>query len=163
MIIDANIFQGYFQADIGSMHNLFGCPKALVNSASQENPIYHDLGRIIESEWRNLVEPEWFEGWLAGALASGLIAILNAPHDNAIEKKVSAQGFPKSKDVVYIRLGACIAKSMGACNFYTEDMDFYDPSLKGCAAKTRKRLITTSAGPVAKILRKHSINVQCTP
>jgi hypothetical protein len=163
MIVDANVFKGFFQLEIGKLHDLCGCPRQLINSASSENPIIHDRGQIMEHEWRNLVDPDWFEGWLASSLASGLISYTDTPKSGTLEKKIATKGFPIGRDLVYVRAAHQVAEQNGKCYFYTEDLDFYDPKKKGCNTKTRQKILKSSSGPVSKILSKTNIYVSCVP
>jgi len=73
-------------------------------------------------------------------------------------------GFPNGRDIIYARVGLAVAKSKGgACKLFTEDLDFYDPKQKKCAAKTRKKILATAKGPVCKILNKVNIHVAPVP
>lgn len=163
MLVDANIFNGFFQMEMGKSHDLCGCPTTLINSASINNPIFHDLGKIVEAEWRGVVDQYWFDSWLAEKLQSGCIQYLSPTHDAGTEKRLASVGFPRSRDIVYVRIGITLTAQNGVCLFYTEDMDFYDPAQKGCAAKRRKKILRNSSGPVPKLLSKIGINVRCTP
>lgn len=164
MLIDANVFKGFFQMEIGAEHPLCGCPRTLVGSASPNNPIYHDIDGIIESEWKTLVDREWFEAWLAHQLTVGSVAYIAKTTDTALERKLGQLGFPKGRDVVYIRAGLSVVNQTNACeNFYTEDMDFFDPKQKKSGGTTRKKILQKASGGVAKILRKARLVVQCVP
>lgn len=164
MIIDANVFKGYFQAELGNSHSLCGCPTKLLGGATTLKPIYQDTGGIIESEWQAVVDREWFEPWLANQLIAGVITYIEGKKDLGFEKNLSTLGFPGGRDFVYIRVGISVAISLGSvCQLITEDLDFYDPKKKGCPAKTRHSLLTSSSGPVAKLLKKKNISVCCVP
>lgn len=164
MIIDANVFKGFYQAELGTMHMLCGCPSSLFNKATAANPIFHDSGGIIESEWVAVVDREWFEPWLANQLIAGLIAYTEQKKDAGLERNLVNLGFPGGRDFVYIRTGlGIISTNKSHCRFFTEDLDFYDPTKKGCPAKTRNSILRSSAGPVAKLLKKRKILVECVP
>lgn len=163
MLIDANVFNGYFQSQIGRTHVLQGCPNTLISSLSDVNPVHHDPDGIIEHEWRNLVDRDWFDAWLAANLQSGIVQFQNGEKDNSLESKIKAKGFPTGRDIVYIRVGLSLAKNYGGCDFFTEDLDFYDPTRKGGPAATRAKILQNSSGPVAKILAKFGLNVLCVP
>lgn len=163
MLIDANVFNGFFQVEIGKQHILQGCPKTLIDSASHQNPIYHDYNGLIEHEWRNVVDQEWFDVWLAAQFSTGTIALTAAINNNSLESKLKNVGFPTGRDIVYVRTGLAIAATNGSCLFFTEDIDFYDPTKKGCDSKTRKKIIANSTGPVCKLLGKSKIDVTCVP
>ena len=163
MIIDANVFKGYFQAEMDKPHSLCGCPKKLFERATPSNPIFHDKGSIMEQEWRDVVSNEWFEGWLAGALAADIISFASADINLTIEKKVKSKGFPVGRDVVYIRVALSVSSKKGACDFFTEDIDFFDPKKKNCNSKTRRQILQKSSGPVAKLLTKSNVFISCVP
>ncbi|MBR7791686.1 hypothetical protein KDM87_03695 [Undibacterium sp. FT147W] len=163
MLIDANVFKGFFQVEIGHTHSLCGCPKTLICSASSTLPIYHDTGKIIEHEWGNVVEREWFNEWLATQYVTGNIAIIEPIRDNGVESKITALGFPSGRDIVYVRTGLAVAKINKTCEFFTEDIDFYDPRKKGGSAPARVKAIKGASGPVAKVLRKSNLLVKCVP
>lgn len=163
MIIDANVFCGFFQYQIDRPHCLLGCPNKLMLSLSTQNPVYHDLDGIIEHEWRNLVDRDWFDVWLATSLQSGIVQYQGSVKDPSIESKIKAKGFPTGRDIVYVRVGLGLVKSQGTCNFFTEDLDFYDPTKKGGTAEARKKILKKSSGPVAKILTKTGLAVLCVP
>ncbi len=164
MIVDANVFKGYYEAVLGRRHSLCGCPQALISSATSQFPIFHDLDGIVEAEWRQVVDYEWFDAWLSDNLQRGNIQYANPIKDRALEKSLKSHGFPTGRDIVYVRLGLANVSVIGnACNFYTEDIDFYDPALKNSCSKTRLKLISSSGGPIPKVLKKRKIIAQCVP
>lgn len=163
MLIDANVFKGYYHVEVGMAHELQGCPKALVESATKDSPIYHDVGGKIEFEWGSALPREWFSAWLANKLQSGVIQYLQPVIDTALEKRLLGLGFPPGRDKVYCRMGTALADLKKPCALYSEDIDFYDPKEKGCPKKRRIKILTKSAGPVAKLLRKRGVSVLCVP
>lgn len=163
MLIDANVFKGYFQMEIGKPHNLCGCPRQLLEKITSSYPVYYDSGRIIESEWRGVVDFEWFEVWLSSHLQDDSIQFLPTSKNGEVEKKLKNCGFPIGRDLVYIRLALSVVAKQGECSLYTEDIDFFDPTLKSCTAAKRLKTLRGSCGPVAKLLIKHGVNVECVP
>lgn len=162
MIVDANVFKGFYEATLGRPHALHGCPIKLLASATPENPIHQDTGQMIESEWRKLVDPEWFNSWLADQFTSGNITLTDTIIDNGLEKNLYTKGFPKSKDIWYVRLGlGVVSRTQSKCQLFSEDIDFYDPSMKNCTSKKRTKTLTTGSGPIAKILKKQQIHPCC--
>lgn len=140
MIIDANVFKGYFQLTVGSEHDLCGCPKILIDSATASNPIYHDIDGIITSEWQAVVDREWFEPWLADQLEAGTIAYIIKKIDLSFERKLISHGFPRTRDLIYVRVGLSAVESTGlACSLFTEDIDFYDPKKKKASHQKQER------------------------
>ncbi len=163
MLIDANVFKGYFQLEIGKPHSLNGCPRALMNTVSPTNPVYHDTGGIVEHEWRSVVDQEWFDAWLSANLQSGAVEYLPPTRIISLEKKLKGLGFPAGRDIVYVRVGLSVAEINGSCFFYTEDLDFYDPKLKSRNSATRIKALSSSVGPVSKLLAGVCISVRCVP
>ena len=164
MIVDANVFKGFFDSTMGNSHALSGCPVQLMSKCSADNPIYHDYGKIIETEWQQVVDRDWFEPWLASQLMTGAISYVETIRDRELEKKLTNAGFPHGRDIVYARVGLGVVAVKGkSCMLFTEDLDFYDPKKKNCPTKTRAKLLATAAGPICKILKKKDIHVSCVP
>lgn len=163
MLIDANVFLGFYCVEMNNAHTLQGCPKTLMQSFSAQNPIYHDRNGVIEFEWGNLVDRYWFKAWLSDQLTNGIIQYIEPLKDLSVESKIKAAGFPSGRDIVYVRVGMGIVNRIGKCDFYTEDLDFYEPSKKGCTSSQRLKILSTSSGKVAKILIKNNLNVSAVP
>lgn len=162
--MDANVFKGFFESMMGNPHSLSGCPMQLMSRSSTDNPVYHDTGKIIESEWQQVVDRDWFEPWLASQLMEGTISYVEPVRDIGLEKSLKSAGFPLGRDIVYARVGlGVVALNSKSCTFFTEDLDFYDPTKKMCPAKTRAKLLAAASGPVCKILKKKNIFVSCVP
>jgi len=87
VIVDANVFKGFYDSVLGIPHTLSGCPAQLMAQTSTTNPIFHDDGKIIEAEWKQMVDPDWFEPWLASQLTAGAISYVKAQKDICLEKK----------------------------------------------------------------------------
>src|SRR5262249_27785877 len=109
-----------------------------------------DEGGILEQEYRNLVDREWFDAWFGDRLAAGDIVILVAPPcAEVIRILVRRCGFPpNSRDRHYIALARAIVQG-GAPTavIVSEDLDFFDPRAKAANAKTRQRILRTGSGP----------------
>ncbi len=160
MIVDANVFKGFYESEMGNAHTLSGCPIKLMSKCTPDTPIYHDVGRIIENEWQQVVDYDWFTTWLSVQLLAGKISYVEPKHDNELEKKMANVGFPKGRDIVYARVCLSVVDLKGQpCTLYTEDLDFYDPKQKKCTAKTRAKLLLAATGPICKILKKKKIHV----
>lgn len=163
MLIDANVFNGFFQFDIGLPHTLQGCPNTLMATVTPSHPVHHDDGGVIEHEWRRVVDPDWFDAWLVSSLQSGLIQYQGPTKNVSVEKQLMNKGFPTGRDIIYVRVGLSVVASKGSCAFFTEDIDFYDPKMKGCKATTRKKILQAASGPVCKVLSKVGLVVECVP
>ncbi len=146
IVIDANIVAGYFKESvlgiaIGPKNDLTGSVIPLFEGLGTIDVCYLDDGKIIESEWRGPVSTEWFDVWFARLLADGKAQLIPASRCPSLEGRLFTTGFPKhrNRDAWYVRVcKAVLAKfPTSSVPLITEDIDFYDPRLKGCAAKTR--------------------------
>lgn len=163
MIVDANVFKGFYQVDIGKAHSLCGCPAKLMSLVTPNRPVYHDDGGVLEHEWGAVVDRDWFEAWYSASLVSGLIKFCSAPKNLQVEKLIQGKGFPGGRDAIYVRVALTVVSLEESCVIYTEDLDFYNPKLKGCPAATRETILKSGNGPVSKILAKHQVTVSCVP
>jgi len=135
----------------------------LLTGLGAADSAFLDASRQIESEWRALWEPEWFDAWLGDLyLNGGVYNIL--PHNcPVLAKGLFKLGFPVgSRDIWYIRTAHAVAVSYGAAYLITEDIDFHEPSKKKTSAKERSKILAQGSGGVAKHLAKRAaVNVRC--
>jgi hypothetical protein len=129
--------------------------------------IFTDAGGIIEHEWANLVDPVWFQAWLADQLVSGKLIQVQASASPAVARDLYTLGFPRkrSRDIWYIRTAQALLAQPDAPRpgyLVSEDVDFYDPKIKNGDHKTRVKTIKESKGPIARYLRRNlAIEVLC--
>lgn len=152
IVIDANVLKGYYDALFTESH----LNPTLIFERLGQDIVYLDEGGQIKQEWRNVVEPEWFDGWYAQQLSTGHLQLIPAEtHPKLLKKLVTEFGFPRSRDQWYIRVAKTVFDYFEECTLITEDGDFYDPKQKA-SSKCEKN------APVAKFLRKkEGIIVQC--
>ena len=163
VVIHANVFKGYYEKIVGGRpSSLTACPSQLFEKLGTELVVYVDQGEHIKQEWQDLVDRQWFTEWYTSMLLSGHILFINRLIKTEIRTNLIKHGFPKnSKDWVYIWVACAVITREGFCTLVTEDLDFYDPSKKRCAAKLRRKILLASSGNVAKYLRKHEIRITC--
>lgn len=156
LVIDANIFKGFYQETVLELNedkiSLTGSTLKLFDS--ENKTIYMDEGNQIESEWRNLVSPEWFNAWLIYELESGNVVNIPIENHETILKALKTKGFPSSGDKWYVRTAVTLAEQMDEAKFITEDMDFYDPKKKSLNAKARENVMRSKSSVIRKYLLK---------
>ncbi len=164
LIVDANVFKSYYDVLIKNItSSLTACPTKIFENLGTTDAyvMYLDTTGIIKQEWSNLVDYQWFNIWYADKLILAHFELVEPCKDNGLETKLTADGFPrKGRDWTYIRVTRQVANQQ-QCILATEDIDFYEPSQKGCPAKTRRKILLSSSGKVAKTLKNHAINVKC--
>jgi hypothetical protein len=114
----------------------------------------------IENEWRALVAPEWFDPWLATLLQQDKVCIVRATRSRQLTDGVLALGFPRSKDLWYIRVANTVQNCFGGAIILTEDLDFFDPKEKRFDSSRRKKVLMEGRGCVRKRLKKNNIDVR---
>lgn len=159
VIIDANVVKGFFQRSIlGQDTDLTGCPVDALSCLTVDNFAIIDDGNMIFSEWRSVVDKEWFDPWIAKMLIDDLVHFIKVRADADISRQLRALGFPNSRDIWYIRTACSASSQFGKSCLLTEDIDFFSPKDKKNDSKRRSDILTSCSGPVAKFLRK-SCNV----
>jgi hypothetical protein len=165
VVMDAQLLAGYFrEAEKGEQPSYSGSVVQLVRRFGKCDLAFVDEGGIIEQEYRDLVDPEWFDAWFSLRLEVGDFVILPAPGCPDLIKQLSTKfGFPAgSKDRHYIALAcAIVGDGDEGATIVSEDLDFYDPKAKQGSAKRRAKLLADETGPVKKFLaRKASVTVR---
>lgn len=164
VVIDANVFAGFFiETVIGKEHDLTASPSPIFDELGQTIIGFLDEQGHLESEWRRLVEPEWFDAWLAHGFSAGLVMPIPVDSEHALIKSLrSKYGFPESGDVWLIRVAKSVANKDGDSTLVAEDLDFFNPKRKSLKGDTRKKVLEGKNAPVQKFLRKsESIRVCC--
>lgn len=162
-VIDANVVCGYYkEAILGKANDLTGPVTPIFDRLGNEDTAYIDEGGQVESEWRRVVENEWFEIWFTDSIRDGLIKRIGVETCRDLFVKLTVLGFPASRDRWHIRVAKKVAESTNLCVLLTEDLDFYDPKKKLGSSKTRTSILLGEAGPVSAHLRRHEgIVVSC--
>jgi hypothetical protein len=158
LVIDADVVNGYYRESVrGDAPMLTAATIPLFDGLGQTDVAIVDLGGQIENEWGASVDPDWFRAWYANLLADGAIRVLDvgtfAP---VIERLQKDCGYPKSRDRWYVRT-ACQAVETDSATavIVSEDLDFYEPSMKAAGAKRRDQILANQRGCVADYLRKY--------
>ena len=170
IVIDAQIINAYFKEEVKEKPS-----KDLTDSASKvmqrlgkEDRVNLDNEDHIAKEWRQVVEPEWFDAWYSNLLQTGAARVLPVDSYSSLRKKLEKVGFPTKgpggRDFWYIRVAKAVvdSKISDSCYLISEDMDFHHPKLKRRArGKTRLRILHNPKSPVKKVLSKENIFVHC--
>jgi hypothetical protein len=136
-------------------------------------PIFHSLGSklvsfldsgsLIESEWRQvcLGATEWFTAWLEHALLQGHVYEVEPSTDVNLLKRYCAAGFPRGRDVCYVRVAHGLTQICKRTTpwIVAEDVDFFDPTKKSAGKKAET--LKAGKGSVARLLRDDGIRVAC--
>jgi hypothetical protein len=155
MILDANVIKGFFLEDVlGLDSQLTANATPLIQSIENENKVYVDVNGIIESEWRNVVDPEWFDIWYSEMIYTNKIIPIRASNNVGLRRELSSLGFPNSRDIWYVRVAEKVADMNDSCNLFTEDIHFYDPRKGHVKGKARIRIMCSNNAAVKKLLRK---------
>jgi len=163
MIIDANVIKGFFQEDVlGLPSGLTESPAVIFASLSNELRIFVDSIAIMENEWRNVVEREWFDGWYSSMLTSDKIQIIKPKINPYFAKKLYLLGFPKNRDIWYVRTAEAVSIMNNICILVSEDIHFYDPKKGSTSGKARLKVLCSGNAPVRKLLKRR-ISTLATP
>ena len=120
-----------------------------------------DDGSIIETEWRNASDPDWFDAWFGDQLVAGRVELLSVRTQAALIKALETScGFPKTgRDKWYVRVAATRAEDAGTkVLLVSEDLDFYEPKAKA-GGGNRAKILEKCAGCVVKKLKAHDVQV----
>jgi hypothetical protein len=163
-VVDAHIVKGYFEESVlDTQTTLSASPSLLVDRLGTEDRAFLDDSGHIAQEWRDLVQPEWFDAWYAELLLRGAATEIPTTTRPRLRKKLVQLGFPQdSQDIWYIRTASAVAGRWGAAVIVTEDMHFYSPKETGCTATRRLKILRSGSGSVATHLRRKArIHVLC--
>jgi hypothetical protein len=164
VVVDANVFKDFYRGSVGGHETeLTASAVDIFHDEKYHGLILIDEGGQVESEWRQVVDPQWFAAWLDAELHRGFLVMHSADNHPALVKDLNDLGFPKgSRDVWYVRLSkSAVGARCREISLVSEDLDFYDPSstAKGDA---RVKLMKRPNAPVRKYLRRsHEIHVNC--
>jgi len=110
LVIDANIFEGYYQENVLGIKvtGLTASPLEIFSNLGDQDFIYFDEGGHILQEWKNLVEPEWFDAWYPKLLAEGGAYEIPTETCYLLRRTLWGLGFPRGKDFWHIRTALSI-------------------------------------------------------
>lgn len=163
LVIDANILKGYFEeTQIGSSPELTHSPQALFQRLGKGDTGYLDEGGQIQHEWRNVVDPEWFDKWYRDLLRQDGLSLIPVKPYPALRSSLGKLGFPnKGRDIWYVRTAKAVYEAFDSVVLVSEDLDFYNPKEKKGDHQRRLKILLAGNGPVVKHLRKEKIDVVC--
>jgi hypothetical protein len=166
LVIDANIIKGFFVETVqNAQTELTGVTALIFKRLGNKDIAFLDDNGIIRHEWRNVVQPEWFDAWYPQLLIEGkIIEISLDSHDKLnLRNRLKALGFPVTKrDFCYIKTAnTTIKNNRNSVVIISEDIDFFAPQNKGCSPKSRNKILLNNNGPVATFLKKNKILVRC--
>lgn len=158
IVVDAQLVAGYFrETERGEAPFYTASTSDLFVRLGNHDLAYVDDGGMIEAEYRNLVEREWFDAWYSDRLIDGDIVSLAAPMCRELIAALHTRcHFPKAgKDRYYVAVAkAIVDRGAGQAVIVSEDLDFYDPKAKASGAKTRAKILQDQSGPVARHLAR---------
>ena len=136
LVVDANVLKGYFEETvIGSPHSLSDSAVGIFEADSSCVVLYHDDGGIVEQEWRQLVEPEWFSAWLARLYTEDRLKTIARAQCPQIKACLKTAGFPvRSRDFTYIRTAEAVGSAHANSSIVSDDMHFFNPKKAKCPA-----------------------------
>lgn len=161
LVVDANVMKGYFDESVIEIpHTLSASALHLFDSTIK---IALDDQDQISSEWKAVVDREWLDQWLAEKIRDGKILIIEPESINQIQQELFNLGFPRSRDIWYIKTAKGLLKLTDEPIIISEDIDFYDPTKKGQATgAARFKLMKKRSAPVRKAINKRvTIDVMC--
>jgi hypothetical protein len=164
-VIDANVFHAFFYETFeGKPHGeRTGSALQIFGTLGNKLVAFLDTGKIIESEWRQVCvgASEWFNAWLEDSLIQGHIFEVESSTDKNLSKRYCAAGFPRGRDICYVRVAHGLTQICKRTNpwLVAEDIDFFDPTKK--AAGKKAAVLKAGQGPIAKLLRDDGIRVAC--
>ncbi len=167
IVIDAQVVSAYFQESALELPAPAG---GLTDSATlvfervgTHDRAFLDEGGQIKQEWRNLVQPEWFDVWYADLIRDDAAIEIAAPTCESLRQALKSKGFPQgSRDFWYVRTAKAVLNRYGQAVIVSEDMDLHDPIQKKVETTHRGRILRSGNGSVAKFLqRRENIAVVC--
>jgi hypothetical protein len=167
VVIDAQVVKAFYEETvIGSLHNLTDSPVPIFDRLGNLDVVSLDQGGQIESEWRNTLDPEWFDPWLAQLFISGAAKQIPTKTCQSIRNQLSDLGFPTrgraGRDFWYIRTAIAVIEDLGPIPhgkdplvyLISDDLHFHNPREFGTATKPRRiQILIDGNGPVVKFLR----------
>lgn len=164
-VIDANVFHAFFHETFkGEPHNeRTGSALPIFRSLGSKVVAFIDSGELIEIEWRQVCQgaEEWFMAWLENSILQGHVYEVDPSTDRTISKRYFASGFPRGRDICYIRVAHGLTQLCRKAQpwIVAEDIDFFDPTKK--LAGRKFQTLESGKGPIARLLEQDGIHVGC--
>jgi hypothetical protein len=161
VVIDANIIMGVYQDSRGKDHDLTDSPTGFIDDLIDNNcRVAVDAGGQIIQEWRDCVDPDWFEFWYFDFVERSHVAKVSVMDCREILKKLYTEcGFLCNENAWLVRTAVTEASRNRGCVLATEDVDFFEPSAKANAAHRKRHLEGRVTGRVTKLLKRHGVEV----
>lgn len=161
VVVDANVVNYASRADDPVSTGATGSAVELIDVlAGSGLCVYLDSAGRVEQEWRECVEPEWYESWFMT-----IAQLVNLQYVDVIDcrftlRKLRADfGCPRG-DAAVIALALTAADINGRSSLVSEDCDFFDPRFKKDANLRKALLAGQCSGAVEHYLRKkHKVRV----
>lgn len=162
VVVDANVVADYYREDVlGHESSLTSSSRPLFDALGAAHRMYLDGGGQIEHEYRNHTDELWLDGWLGTALINGGASQVETRPSRALEKRLHERGFPRSRDVHYVRTAVAVTVESGGCDLVSEDVHFFDPKAKTQGAERRRQILLMGDGPISQLLSDVGIRVVC--
>lgn len=160
-VIDAQVVMYAYQEDVGHPPPGSGSASDFFASViAQSGVIYMDNAGHIYEEWSRNLSTEWFDYWYFDLVTTANVREVDTDGCSALMKKLRQLGFPSGENRWLIKVGVSVASPQNPCALVTEDMDFREPSKKGCPPKERARYLASQVkGSVCDELWKHKVEV----
>jgi hypothetical protein len=173
VVIDAQIVKGYYEESVLGIKTILTseATKIFDRLGHQDRTYLDDRGHI-EHEWKQPVEPEWFNAWFAELLIND--AARRIPVDTCYELRQQLEKFnfptkgKEGKDFWYIRTARAVAQlTHNNCSpraiIISEDIDFHEPVKKGnVKSNERIRILLSGQSAIINFLsKKENIHVCC--
>lgn len=147
--LDANCFKYYIDSVVGEKNNFY---EYALEKVFLIINIELDDEDLFSQEWKEAAGGAYnpfVDDLIASWLAEGKVRLAPFSRDPSLKKQLRNMGIPaKDARIVEFSVGSNVK------TIISEDIDFYEPSRKGCNSKTRRKLICEKKGSVAKSLRK---------
>lgn len=156
-VFDANCWSSYVDEELSGSA---GLASAAFEKAKSLGRILFDGGGLMRQQYLQVKRgfgEDLFEAFFEAGVLSGKVRLVAAAADQQLRQCLLGLGVPQGEHI-YFRT----AKSGDAKHIISEDIDFFDPTLKqrGEAEKSNARL--NSSGCVCKEFRKnHGILIFC--
>ncbi len=156
VVIDANRIAGYFKESVLELNtDLTDKATYIIDRPENQDQVYLDINGNIEKEWESVVDSEWFSVWFARLLIDEKAYCIEVDLYSFLCKKLRLLGFPRSRDIWYIRTAKEISNNQSRAYIISEDIDFFDPSKKCSSSSSRLTILKNRRGPICKYLDKN--------
>jgi hypothetical protein len=157
VVVDAQIINWYLIELRGGDPPSTAPPSTLINQLGGEDVAWLDEGGMIEHEWRNGTDPDWFNQWYPDLLSRGGAFLIPVSAARQLLRTLHTSfGFPHTRDAWYVSTACAVRDATDdASVILSEDLDFYDPPRKAtCTQGRRHAMLLGCEGRLARHLRR---------